>query len=60
MGGGVVSADKALTKEEALALLDAHNFRTVDDDDEENMLLNSNNPLLWQAYKKLWKIAGRG
>lgn len=49
----------ALSKEEAQALLDANDIRSMDEDDEENILLAENNRLLMEAYKKLWKIAGR-
>lgn len=48
-----------LTKEEAQALLDASDVRTIDEDDEESILLAEHNPSLMEAYKKLWKIAGR-
>lgn len=47
-----------LSKEEAQALLDANDVHTMDDDDEENILLAENNGTLMEAYKKLWKIAG--
>lgn len=45
-----------LTQAEAQAIVDAHEIR-LDDDDEETELLRENNPELFAAYQRLLKIA---
>lgn len=45
-----------LTQEEAQAIVDAHEIR-LDDGDEETELLRENNPELFAAYQRILKIA---
>lgn len=44
------------TQAEAQALVDAHEIR-IEDGDEETELLRENNPDLFAAYQRLLKIA---
>jgi hypothetical protein len=45
-----------LTQEEAQAIVDAHEIR-LEDGDEETELLEANNPTLYAAYQRILKIA---
>ena len=46
-----------LTKDEAQAIVDAHEIDATMNNEEEAELLEANNPELFAAYKRILKIA---
>lgn len=46
-----------LTKDQAQAIMDAHELSATLQNDEERELLEANNPELYEAYQALEKIA---